>query len=145
VSERERSMDFYRKLGFREIGQVTFGDGSALVMLNLAGDGEVVTLELVHNPALGAVPARQSLRTASLRAARRCVMSGMQATASSRVASMIWRDVRWQLILDVRRPAGFVGHHRDERHLSADTRPRARARESGVARSGAWTCGRSTP
>ena len=55
VSERERSMDFYRKLGFREIGQVTFADGSALVMLNLPGDGEVVTLELVHNPALGEV------------------------------------------------------------------------------------------
>jgi hypothetical protein len=28
---------------------------SALVMLNLPGDGEAVTLELVHNPALGAV------------------------------------------------------------------------------------------
>jgi lactoylglutathione lyase len=55
VSDLERSADFYRNIGFREIGRVPFADGSTLVMLNLPGDGEVVTLELVHNPALGAV------------------------------------------------------------------------------------------
>ena len=55
VSDLERSAAFYRNMGFREIGRVTLADGSTLVMLNLPGDGEVVTLELVHNPALGAV------------------------------------------------------------------------------------------
>jgi lactoylglutathione lyase len=55
VSDLDRSADFYRNIGFREIGRVPSVDGSTLVMLNLPGDGEVVTLELVHNPALGAV------------------------------------------------------------------------------------------
>ena len=55
VSELERSLDFYRKIGFSEIGRVSFADGSSLLMLSLPGDGDVVTLELVHNPALGGV------------------------------------------------------------------------------------------
>jgi lactoylglutathione lyase len=55
VSNLERSADFYRTIGFREIGRVPLTDGSTLVMLNLPGDGEIATLELAHNPALGAV------------------------------------------------------------------------------------------
>ena len=45
----DRSVDFYKKVGFREIGRVAIGDESILVMLNLPGDGEVVTLELVYD------------------------------------------------------------------------------------------------
>jgi catechol 2,3-dioxygenase-like lactoylglutathione lyase family enzyme len=44
VRELDRSVDFYRRLGFQEIGRVVLGGGSILVMLNLPGDGEVVTL-----------------------------------------------------------------------------------------------------
>ena len=52
VQDLHRSLDFYGKIGFREIGRVPFEDGSTLVMLNLPGDGDVVTLELVHDPGL---------------------------------------------------------------------------------------------
>jgi lactoylglutathione lyase len=55
VSDVQRSVGFYRTIGFREIGRVSVGDGSTLLMLNLPDDAEVVTLELVHNPALGGV------------------------------------------------------------------------------------------
>ena len=50
VQDLERSADFYGKVGFREIGRVTFEDGSILLMLNLPDDGDVVTLELVYDP-----------------------------------------------------------------------------------------------
>ena len=50
IQDLERSAVFYGKVGFREIGRVTFEDGSILLMLNLPDDGEVVTLELVYDP-----------------------------------------------------------------------------------------------
>src|SRR6266550_2405332 len=49
VQNLHLSVDFYEKIGFREIGRVSLGDGPTLVMLNLPGDGEVVTLELVYD------------------------------------------------------------------------------------------------
>jgi lactoylglutathione lyase len=52
VRDLDRSAGFYAKVGFREIGRVAFADGSVLLMLNLPGDGEVVTLELVYDPRL---------------------------------------------------------------------------------------------
>ena len=55
VSDLERSETFYRAVGFREIGRVPIGDGTTLVMLNLPGDGEYVTLELAYTPAAGAL------------------------------------------------------------------------------------------
>ena len=55
VLHLDRSLDFYAKVGFGEIGRVSFGDGSILVMLNLPGDGEVVTLELVYDPTLDSI------------------------------------------------------------------------------------------
>jgi lactoylglutathione lyase len=55
VSDLGRSLDFYRAVGFREIERVALGDGAALVMLNLPGDGDVVTLELAYAPAAGAL------------------------------------------------------------------------------------------
>jgi lactoylglutathione lyase len=55
VLHLDRSLDLYAKVGFGEIGRVSFGDGSILVMLNLPGDGEVVTLELVYDPKLDSI------------------------------------------------------------------------------------------
>jgi lactoylglutathione lyase len=57
VQRLDRSLDFYKIIGFVEIGRVTANDGSTLVMLNLAGDGDVVTLELMFNDANGAIDA----------------------------------------------------------------------------------------
>jgi lactoylglutathione lyase len=53
VSDLQRSERFYRTVGFREIGRVPLGDGETLVMLNLPGDGDVVTLELAYAPSAG--------------------------------------------------------------------------------------------
>lgn len=55
VSDLARSMDFYAKVGYREIGRVAFETGAILVMLNLPGDGNVVTLELAYDPTIAAV------------------------------------------------------------------------------------------
>src|SRR5215469_14623478 len=52
VRELDRSVAFYRKLGFQEVGRVSFADGSTLVMLNLPGDAGIVTLELVYEAGL---------------------------------------------------------------------------------------------
>ena len=52
VQDLERAFAFYGKIGYREIGRVKFDDGSVLLMLNVPGDGEVVTLELVHDPGI---------------------------------------------------------------------------------------------
>jgi lactoylglutathione lyase len=51
VSDIGRSRRFYAQVGFREIGSVDTGDASR-VMLNLPGDGDEVTLELVSEPSL---------------------------------------------------------------------------------------------
>jgi lactoylglutathione lyase len=50
VRDLDRSAAFYAKVGFREIGRVVIGNGSTLLMLNLPGDGDMVTLELVFDP-----------------------------------------------------------------------------------------------
>ena len=52
VSDLERSRRFYAQVGFREIGSVDTGDAFR-VMLNLPGDGDEVTLELVFEPSIG--------------------------------------------------------------------------------------------
>jgi lactoylglutathione lyase len=49
VADLDRSVGFYEKVGFGEVGRVALGDESILVMLNLPGDGDEVTLELVYN------------------------------------------------------------------------------------------------
>ena len=51
VSDLVRALDFYPKVGYREIGRVAVGDGALLVMLNLPSDGDAVTLELAYAPA----------------------------------------------------------------------------------------------
>jgi lactoylglutathione lyase len=55
VSDLERSQTFYQAVGFRKIGRVPLGDGTTLIMLNLPGDGDFVTLELVYAPTSGAL------------------------------------------------------------------------------------------
>jgi lactoylglutathione lyase len=54
VSDLERSLAFYRALGYTELGTVPFEDGSSLVWLKLS-DESSVSLELVHRPADGPV------------------------------------------------------------------------------------------
>jgi lactoylglutathione lyase len=49
VQDLARSLAWYGKVGFREIGRVPLGDGAVLVMLNLPGDGDVVTIELAYD------------------------------------------------------------------------------------------------
>jgi lactoylglutathione lyase len=55
VGDVDRSVRFYASLGFREIGRVRFEGGTTRVMLNLPGDGDFATLELVHEPSAGPV------------------------------------------------------------------------------------------
>jgi lactoylglutathione lyase len=54
VSDLERSLAFYRTVGYSELGTVPFDDGSSLVWLKLP-DEPSVSLELVHRPADGPV------------------------------------------------------------------------------------------
>jgi lactoylglutathione lyase len=49
VRDLARSLAWYGIVGFREIGRVPFEDGTIRAMLNLPGDGDVVTLELVDD------------------------------------------------------------------------------------------------
>ena len=55
VSDLGRSLAFYRAIGYGEVGRVSLEDGATLVMLNLPGDGDIVTIELVHEPAAGPI------------------------------------------------------------------------------------------
>jgi lactoylglutathione lyase len=54
VSDLERSLAFYRTVGYTELATVPFDDGSSLVWLKLPGES-AVSLELVHRPAAGPV------------------------------------------------------------------------------------------
>jgi len=53
VRDLGRSVAFYTTFGFHEIGRVAIADTQTLVMLNVPGDGDVVTLELVYDQGLG--------------------------------------------------------------------------------------------
>lgn len=54
VTDPERSLAFYTGLGYQVLGKVPETEFGSLTMLKLPGD-EFVTLELVHDPARGAV------------------------------------------------------------------------------------------
>ncbi len=54
VSDLERSLAFYRTVGYTELNTVPFDDGSSLVWLKLP-DEPSVSLELVHRPTDGPV------------------------------------------------------------------------------------------
>jgi lactoylglutathione lyase len=57
VSDLDRSLAFYRTIGYADLGVVPFDDGSSLVWLKLP-DEPSVSLELVHRPADGPVEIR---------------------------------------------------------------------------------------
>ena len=54
VSDLDRSLAFYRTVGYTELATMPFDDGSSLVWLKLPGES-AVSLELVHRPAVGPV------------------------------------------------------------------------------------------
>ncbi|GAB2659322.1 VOC family protein [Kribbella swartbergensis] len=54
VTDLDRSLTFYRTVGYTELATVPFDDGSSLVWLKLPGE-KAVSLELVHRPADGKV------------------------------------------------------------------------------------------
>lgn len=49
VADLDRSLEFYKAVGYEDLGVVPFADGSRLVWLKLA-DEPSVSLELVHRP-----------------------------------------------------------------------------------------------
>jgi lactoylglutathione lyase len=57
VSDLERSLAFYGKVGYVNLGTIPFDDGSSLVWLRLPDEASV-SLELVHRPADGPVEVR---------------------------------------------------------------------------------------
>jgi lactoylglutathione lyase len=54
VSDLERSLAFYSAVGYMVVGTVEGTAFGSLTMLRLPGD-DFVTIELVHNPAMGTV------------------------------------------------------------------------------------------
>lgn len=54
VNDLARSLEFYRALGYAELGTVSLDDGSRLAMLKFPEE-PAASLELVHRPASGPV------------------------------------------------------------------------------------------
>ena len=54
VSDLDASLEFYKVIGYEQVGRVDLGDGASLTMLKFPGE-DVVTLELAHRPAAGPV------------------------------------------------------------------------------------------
>lgn len=54
VSDLGASLEFYRALGYRELGRAVAEDGAVLILLAFPGEARV-GLELVHRPEDGAV------------------------------------------------------------------------------------------
>jgi lactoylglutathione lyase len=49
ISDIDRSIAFYAKLGFEEIGRIPIRDEAINVFMNLPGDGDKPRLELTYN------------------------------------------------------------------------------------------------
>ena len=49
IGDIDRSVDFYAKLGFEEIGRIPIRDEAVNVFMNLPGDGDLPRLELTYN------------------------------------------------------------------------------------------------
>jgi lactoylglutathione lyase len=49
ITDIDRSTEFYKALGFEEMGRVPIRDEAVNVFMNLPGDGEMPRLELTYN------------------------------------------------------------------------------------------------
>jgi lactoylglutathione lyase len=49
ILEIDRSVDFYEKLGFEEVGRIPIRGEAINVFMNLPGDGDMPRLELTYN------------------------------------------------------------------------------------------------
>jgi lactoylglutathione lyase len=49
ITDIDRSVAFYRALGFEEVGRVPIRDEAVNVFMNVPGDGEMPRLELTYN------------------------------------------------------------------------------------------------
>jgi lactoylglutathione lyase len=49
IGDIDRSVDFYRALGFEEVGRLPIRDEAINVFMNLPGDGDKPKLELTYN------------------------------------------------------------------------------------------------
>jgi hypothetical protein len=101
VSDVKRSVDFYARVGFREIGRIVFEDGSMLLMLNLSGDGEVVTLELAYHPKLDSLEIGKGFSHIVVQVDR---LDAMRWRSSPREASPSTRCKLPPAIMDRRHP-----------------------------------------
>ena len=49
ITDIDRSVEFYKALGFEEMGRIPIRDEAVNVFMNLPGDGETPRLELTYN------------------------------------------------------------------------------------------------
>jgi lactoylglutathione lyase len=49
ITDIDQSTDFYKALGFEEIGRIPIRDEAVNVFMNIPGDGEMPRLELTYN------------------------------------------------------------------------------------------------
>ena len=49
ITDIDRSVAFYRALGFEEVGRVPIRDEAVNIFMNVPGDGEMPRLELTYN------------------------------------------------------------------------------------------------
>jgi lactoylglutathione lyase len=49
ITDIDRSVDFYQRLGFEEVGRLPIRDEAINVFMNLPGDGDMPKLELTYN------------------------------------------------------------------------------------------------
>ena len=49
ITDVDRSVDFYKALGFEESGRIPIRDEAINVFMNIPGDGDMPRLELTHN------------------------------------------------------------------------------------------------
>jgi lactoylglutathione lyase len=49
ITDIDRSVAFYRALGFEETGRIPIGDEAVNVFMNMPGDGDMPRLELTYN------------------------------------------------------------------------------------------------
>ena len=49
IGDIDRSVEFYEKLGFEEVGRIPIRDEATNVFMNIPGDGDMPRLELTYN------------------------------------------------------------------------------------------------